>query len=114
MKTKGRAKQSKLNLTIREKAYQHIGNQIAAGKLPSGVAISELVLAKELGSSRPPVREAIGQLVSEGLLDQTPNLGCTPQITCGVVPCEDRGKLSFSFHRLRVLKRRRRQASWTI
>jgi DNA-binding GntR family transcriptional regulator len=75
MKAKTKAKQSKSNYTIREKAYQHIQSRIASGDLPSGGAISELLLAKELGSSRTPVREAISQLVSEGLLEQTPNRG---------------------------------------
>jgi len=75
MRNKGKAKQAKSSITIREKAYQYIQGRIAGGDLPSGGAISELLLAKELGSSRTPVREAISQLVSEGLLDQTPNRG---------------------------------------
>jgi DNA-binding GntR family transcriptional regulator len=75
MRAKTKAKQSKSNYTIREKAYQYIQSRITAGDLPSGGAISELLLAKELGSSRTPVREAISQLVSEGLLEQTPNRG---------------------------------------
>jgi DNA-binding GntR family transcriptional regulator len=64
-----------LHQTVREKAYQHIQNQIASGELISGGSISELLLAKELGSSRTPIREAISQLVSEGLLEQVPNRG---------------------------------------
>ncbi len=75
MRTKTKARPSKANYTIREKAYQYIQSRIASGDLPSGGAISELLLAKELGSSRTPVREAISQLVSEGLLEQTPNRG---------------------------------------
>jgi DNA-binding GntR family transcriptional regulator len=75
MRAKTKTKQNKSNYTIREKAYQHIQSRIASGNLPSGGAISELLLAKELGSSRTPVREAISQLVSEGLLEQTPNRG---------------------------------------
>lgn len=75
MRTKTKSKSSKSNYTIREKAYQYIQSRIASGDLPSGDAISELLLAKELGSSRTPVREAISQLVSEGLLEQTPNRG---------------------------------------
>jgi DNA-binding GntR family transcriptional regulator len=75
MRPKRKTKQNKASLTIREKAYQYIQNRIASGDLPSGSAISELLLAKELGSSRTPVREAISQLVSEGLLEQTPNRG---------------------------------------
>lgn len=75
MRNKAKAKQGKTSITIREKAYQYIQGRIAEGDLPSGGAISELILAKELGSSRTPIREAIGQLVSEGLLDQTPSRG---------------------------------------
>jgi DNA-binding GntR family transcriptional regulator len=47
-----------------------IQRQIATGSLPAGSAISELDLARELGSSRTPVREAISQLVAEGILEQ--------------------------------------------
>ncbi|MBV8817275.1 MAG: GntR family transcriptional regulator [Acidobacteriaceae bacterium] len=47
--------------------------KIASGELPPGSPISELALSKELGLSRTPIREAIGQLVSEGLLEQIPN-----------------------------------------
>ena len=57
---------------MRERSYLHIQTQISNGRLPAGAPISELVLAKELGSSRTPIREAIGQLVAEGLLEQTP------------------------------------------
>jgi len=52
-------------------AHQHILAQIAAGELPSGTALSELPLAAQLGISRTPVREAIGQLVAEGILQKT-------------------------------------------
>ena len=62
-------------LSIRERAYHLIQQKIVSGELTSGTAISELSLAKELSSSRTPVREAIGQLVSEGVLEQIPNRG---------------------------------------
>jgi DNA-binding GntR family transcriptional regulator len=61
--------------TMREKAYIHIQRKIAARELPGGSPVSELLLAKELGISRTPIREAMGQLVAEGLLDQIPNRG---------------------------------------
>ncbi len=54
MRSKTKARSSKSNYTIREKAYQYIQSRIASGDLPSGGAISELLLAKELGSSRIP------------------------------------------------------------
>jgi DNA-binding GntR family transcriptional regulator len=58
------------DLSIREKAYLHIQQQIANGNLAGGAGISELSLAKELGSSRSPIREAMNQLAAEGMLEQ--------------------------------------------
>jgi len=62
--------------SIRTKAYEHIYGMIVSGELGDGV-ISELAIAQKLGSSRTPIREAIGQLLAEGLLEQTPNRGTT-------------------------------------
>lgn len=64
-------------LSTRERAYQFIQQKIVTGQLPAGSPLSELALAKELGSSRTPVREAISQLASEGILEQTANRGTT-------------------------------------
>lgn len=61
--------------SMRERAYSYIQRQIATGAFKPDVPISELVLAKELEMSRTPIREALGQLVAEGLLDQSPNRG---------------------------------------
>lgn len=61
--------------SLRERAYTHIQREIASGELKPDTAISELVLARELKMSRTPIREAISQLVAEGLLEQTPNRG---------------------------------------
>jgi DNA-binding GntR family transcriptional regulator len=65
----------KESLSARERAYRHIQDQIIQGVLNAGMPVSEQTLAKELGSSRTPVREAIGQLAAEGLLEQTRNRG---------------------------------------
>jgi DNA-binding GntR family transcriptional regulator len=46
-----------------------------AGPLTPGSRVSESALSKELGTSRAPVREAIQQLISEGLVEQLPNAG---------------------------------------
>lgn len=59
----------------REEAYRHILAKIASGELKAGSTLSEVSLARNLGSSRTPVREALSQLVAEGLLEQTPNRG---------------------------------------
>lgn len=61
--------------SMREFAYAHIQRMIASGALPAGAPVSELHLSKKLRISRTPIREAIGQLVGEGLLDQVPNRG---------------------------------------
>lgn len=61
--------------SMRERAYAHIQRRIASGELKPDTPISELVLARELEMSRTPVREALNQLVAEGLLEQTPNRG---------------------------------------
>lgn len=63
------------DLSVREKAYLHIQQLISTGRLESGSSVSELLLAKELGSSRTPIREAMNQLVAEGLLEPGPNGG---------------------------------------
>jgi len=60
---------------MRDQAYLYIQQKIVSGELQAGEAVSELAIAKELGSSRTPVREALGQLAAEGFLDQTPNRG---------------------------------------
>jgi len=67
---RGRKKNGSLETSIRQKAYLEIQKRIATGALAPGAAISELDLARELGSSRTPIREAISQLVAEGLLEQ--------------------------------------------
>src|SRR6476646_9375274 len=61
--------------SIRGRAYVRIQRKIASGELAAGTALSEVALAAELGASRTPIREAIAQLVAEGLLEQTPNRG---------------------------------------
>jgi DNA-binding GntR family transcriptional regulator len=75
MKTKKPKIDDLADRSMRERAYIHIQRKIASRELTGGSPISELLLAKELGISRTPIREAMGQLVAEGLLDQIPNRG---------------------------------------
>lgn len=63
------------SVSLRERAYSYIQRGIATGELLPDTAISEVLLARQLKMSRTPVREAINQLVAEGLLEQTPNRG---------------------------------------
>jgi DNA-binding GntR family transcriptional regulator len=55
-------------------AYDHIRSKLAHG-LPGLRELSEPLLARELGISRTPIREAIRQLESEGLLEQRAKRG---------------------------------------
>lgn len=75
MKRTATASHPRVERSVRERAYLLIQQKIARGELPPGSAVSEIPLAQELGSSRTPIREALGQLVAEGLLEQTPNRG---------------------------------------
>ena len=52
-------------------AREHILARIAASELQPGMVLAELPLAAQVGVSRTPVREAIGQLVTEGILQKT-------------------------------------------
>jgi DNA-binding GntR family transcriptional regulator len=49
--------------------------RIRSGELPLGARISDKVIASELGISRTPVREALVQLQTEGLVVIRPQSG---------------------------------------
>ena len=61
--------------TLRERAFRHIQSKILSGELAAGHRLSEQSLAEELGISRTPVRSAIHELESAGLLEQVPRYG---------------------------------------
>ncbi len=61
--------------SLSEKAYQHIRRQVFAGELSPGEHLVNRTLAKELGTSFIPVREAISRLASEGLVKQVTGAG---------------------------------------
>lgn len=60
---------------LSNKAYSFIKAGIMNGTIPTGSVVSEIALAKEIGISRTPVREAIRQLSHEGILNQIPRFG---------------------------------------
>jgi len=60
---------------MREVAYHHIQRKISTRELRAGEPVSDVTISKELGISRTPAREAIRQLVSEGLLESVPARG---------------------------------------
>lgn len=55
------------NATLREVAYRRIRSAIRDGRLAPGEPLKETALSEMLGISRTPVREALQQLVQEGL-----------------------------------------------
>ncbi|MDA0835586.1 MAG: GntR family transcriptional regulator [Planctomycetota bacterium] len=61
-------------LTLKQHAYAVIREKLISGA-HSGQRLSDDAFAKELGISRSPVREAISQLASEGLIDYRPRSG---------------------------------------
>jgi len=60
---------------MREVAYHHIQRKISTRELRAGEPVSDVTISKELGISRTPAREAIRQLVSEGLLESVAGRG---------------------------------------
>lgn len=61
--------------TLRQQAYLHLRERVLSGELRAGTQLSEPDLAKQLGMSRTPVREALRQMENEGLLDYAPRFG---------------------------------------
>ena len=68
-------KASQASRPRREVAYHHIQRKISTRELRAGEPVSDVTISKELGISRTPAREAIRQLVSEGLLESVPGRG---------------------------------------
>lgn len=62
-------------IPLRQQAYEYIHGKILSGDLSAGSQVSEQSLAQEIGISRTPVREAIRQLASEGIVVQVPRFG---------------------------------------
>jgi DNA-binding GntR family transcriptional regulator len=60
---------------LRELAYSHIRGKLLGGRIPPGTRISSRALAREIGISFIPVREAIAQLAIEGLVDHEAGVG---------------------------------------
>jgi len=59
--------------TRREAITRQLRGEIVEGTLAPGTVIKDAELAARLGVSITPVREAIAQLVAEGLVDVAPN-----------------------------------------
>ena len=75
MSVDGRVQGKLENLTLWERVYQHLREEILANRLQPGTVLGEVALAESLGVSRGPVREALGRLAAEGLVTVRPRRG---------------------------------------
>jgi DNA-binding GntR family transcriptional regulator len=67
-----------------ERIVTQLRTGIVTGRLPPGQALREVEIARQLGVSRGPVREAFQRLIQEGLLEAHPARGVfVPQLTVG-------------------------------
>lgn len=67
---------SSLIRSAREYAYEYVRRRILSGEFPAGTQLNLDKIARNLGVSRMPIREAIRQLASEGLITIYPRRGC--------------------------------------
>lgn len=58
-----------------EKIYHHLRTKLLAGEFPPGARLDYKKISVEMGVSTTPVREAMGKLASEGLVDLVPRAG---------------------------------------
>ncbi|MBU2027981.1 MAG: GntR family transcriptional regulator [Pseudomonadota bacterium] len=73
-------KQRKNGISVREKTYDYLKSNILSGRFVPGERLAEEHLAKELGVSRTPVREALHKLEQDGLIEPLESRGfCIPK-----------------------------------
>jgi DNA-binding GntR family transcriptional regulator len=63
------------NRTLREQVIDHLREEILESRLAPGTELGEAALARSLGISRGPLREALGALTAEGLVTIVPRRG---------------------------------------
>ena len=62
-------------LNIPDDIVLELRQMIVSGELPAGDRINEVHLARDLGISRTPLREALNRLATEGALTSVPRIG---------------------------------------
>jgi DNA-binding GntR family transcriptional regulator len=62
-------------VSVVDQVYDNLRAAIVSGEIPQGSRIVELQIAKSLGTSRAPVREAINRLMQAGLVESRPHHG---------------------------------------
>lgn len=66
-------------VTLKSRAYDHIREGLLTGNWPASLVLSPNKVAKRIGMSYTPVREAFRQLETEGLVERVANLGVRPK-----------------------------------
>ncbi|MEE2888557.1 MAG: GntR family transcriptional regulator [Planctomycetota bacterium] len=61
--------------TASQRAYDYVRLKLENGDYPPGTRLVTRTIAKEIGSSLNPVREALGRLSTQGLIDHVPGSG---------------------------------------
>lgn len=61
--------------SIRKRIYDHLREQLLNGEIPPHQHLIETKIAKEIGTSRTPIREALHSLELEGLIESIPRVG---------------------------------------
>ncbi|MBM4277656.1 MAG: GntR family transcriptional regulator [Deltaproteobacteria bacterium] len=61
--------------TIRKKVYDYLREKLLSGEIPPHDHLIEAKIAKEIRTSRTPVREALHNLEMEGLIKSIPRVG---------------------------------------
>src|ERR1041384_7671827 len=62
-------------MTKKEQAYRQLRGHLLNRTMRPGERLREIPLSEKLGISRIPLREAIDQLASDGLVERVPGLG---------------------------------------
>ena len=57
------------------RVYEAVGAMLTASSIRPGERLNEGAIARDLGTSRTPVREALNRLVADGMLDHSPGKG---------------------------------------
>jgi len=68
---------------LRQSVYEALVELVIAGRLTHGQHLVETDLARQLGVSRQPVREALHRLEAEGWVDLRPNQGAFVHVPTG-------------------------------
>jgi DNA-binding GntR family transcriptional regulator len=66
--------------SMTEQVLRELRDAIIEGRIPQGAPLREVSLAATLGTGRSAVREAIRQLVQEGLVDYEPHRGAMVRV----------------------------------